>query len=325
MLKVKNQMKNILITGGAGFIGSRLAKKLIEESDSEIIIIDNFNQYYDPKLKEARINNLLPQGKFKLYKADITDLKELRKIFQENNIDAVIHEAAQAGVRYSLEAPFVYEKTNVAGTLNILECCKEFKVKKLVFASSSSVYGDCREAPFKESCRTDSPVSLYAATKKSVEMICHSYHSLYKIPMAGLRYFTVYGPWGRPDMALFKFTEKILKGEAIEVYGEGQMQRDFTYIDDIVAGTIAALEKDLNFEIFNLGRGNPSGLMDFIEILEKNLGVEAKKEFLPMQKGDVSLTYADISKAKEMLNWQPKVSLEEGVANFVDWYKKYYE
>lgn len=317
-------MKKILVTGGAGFIGSHLTKRLIEEG-FEVVILDNFNEYYDSKLKRARIANLLSGKKFKLYEKDIADLEDLKKVFQENNIDVVVHEAAQAGVRYSLEDPFIYEKSNVKGTLNVLECCKEFKIKKLVFASSSSVYGDRNQTPFKETDMTDFPVSLYAATKKAVEMICYSYHSLYKIPMVGLRYFTVYGPWGRPDMALFKFTEKILKNEPIDIYGEGKMKRDFTYINDTVDGTILALKKDFDFEIFNLGRGNPSDLMDFINILEDYLGKKAEKNFLPMQKGDVPLTYADISKAREKLGWQPKASLKEGIGEFVNWYKGYYK
>ncbi len=313
----------ILITGGAGFIGSHNAKNLIEKGHS-VVIVDNFNKYYNPQLKRDRIKALLSGKDFKLHEVDIADFEGLRKVFQENNIDIVIHQAAQAGVRYSLENPFVYEASNVKGTLNVLECCKEFKTKKLVFASSSSVYGNRSKTPFKESDCTDYPVSLYAATKKSTEALCCSYHSLYGIPMVGLRYFTVFGPFGRPDMALFNFTKNILEGKPIDVYGQGNMRRDFTYIDDIVDGIVSVVEKDFSFEIFNLGHGKPSGLMDFVEILENCLGKEAKKNFLPMQKGDVPVTYADISKAKEMLGFNPKISLEEGVERFVKWYKKYY-
>jgi UDP-glucuronate 4-epimerase len=317
-------MQTVLVTGGAGFIGSYTVKRLIGEGH-KVIIVDNFNKYYDPDLKRARINKLLFGLRFKLYEKDIADFESLKEIFKENRIDVVIHQAAQAGVRYSLENPFVYEKSNIKGTLSILECCKEFKIKKIIFASSSSVYGEKSKIPFTEEDLTDNPVSLYAATKKSTEVICHSYHSLYKIPMIGLRYFTVYGPWGRPDMALFKFTERILKNKPIDVYGRGEMKRDFTYIDDIIEGTIRAFKKDFDFEIFNLGYGSPSGLMEFIEIIESCLGKKTKKNFLPMQKGDVPVTYAGISKAKEKLGWQPVVSLKEGVEKFVRWYEEYYK
>lgn len=317
-------MSKILVTGGAGFIGSYTVKKLVEKGHS-VVVIDNFNEYYDPKLKRDRIKILLSDLEFKLYETDISEFKDLKEIFKENDIDIVIHQAAQAGVRYSLEDPFAYENANVKGTLNILECCKEFNIKKLIFASSSSVYGNRTDVPFKETDNTDFPVSLYAATKKSTEAICYSYHSLYKIPMVGLRYFTVYGPWGRPDMALFGFTKNILEDESIDIYGEGNMRRDFTYIDDIIDGIISVMEKDFDFEIFNLGYGNPSGLMDFVETIEDYLGKKAEKNFLPMQKGDVPMTYADISKAKELFNFSPKTSLKEGVKKFIKWYKEYYE
>ncbi len=317
-------MSKILVTGGAGFIGSYTVKKLVEKGHS-VVVIDNFNEYYDPKLKRDRIKILLSDLEFKLYETDISEFKDLKEIFKENDIDIVIHQAAQAGVRYSLENPFAYENANVKGTLNILECCKEFNIKKLIFASSSSVYGNRTDVPFKETDNTDFPVSLYAATKKSTEAICYSYHSLYKIPMVGLRYFTVYGPWGRPDMALFGFTKNILEDESIDIYGEGNMRRDFTYIDDIIDGIISVMEKDFDFEIFNLGYGNPSGLMDFVETIEDYLGKKAEKNFLPMQKGDVPMTYADISKAKELFNFSPKTSLKEGVKKFIKWYKEYYE
>ncbi len=316
--------KTILVTGGAGFIGSHNAKRLIEKGH-KVLIVDNFNKYYDPELKRGRTKTLLSDMDFKLYEEDIADFEGLKKVFKENKIDIVIHQAAQAGVRYSLENPFAYERANLKGTLNVLECCKEYEIEKMIFASSSSVYGKRSKVPFSEEDRTDSPVSLYAATKKATEAVCYSYHSLYKIPIAGLRYFTCYGPWGRPDMALFSFTKDILENRPIDVYGEGKMKRDFTYIDDIIDGIMLVLEKELDFELFNLGHGSPSALMEFIETLEKCLNKKAEKDFLPMQKGDVPMTYADISKAERMLGFKPKVSLEEGVEKFVNWYKEWYK
>ncbi len=315
--------QTILITGGAGFIGSHCALALEKEAYN-IIIVDNFNDYYDPRLKKDRINILLKNTQFKLYKLSIDNYKKLRKVFENNKVDIILHQAAQAGVRYSIENPFVYQKSNIEGTLNILECAKEFKIKKLVYASSSSVYGNRVKTPFKESDNTDYPISLYAATKKATEALCYSYHSLYNIPMVGLRYFTVYGPWGRPDMALFGFTDKILKNKKIDIYGQGKMKRDFTYIDDIVGGIISAIKTKLDYEIFNLGFGNPSKLMDFVETIEKNLNKKANKNFMPMQKGDVPITYADTTKAQKLLNFKPKTSMKEGVESFVGWYREYY-
>jgi UDP-glucuronate 4-epimerase len=313
----------VLVTGGAGFIGSHVSKSLLEKEHS-VVIVDNFNNYYDPALKKRRVKDLLEHLNFKLYKTDISNYKALENIFKKEKIDTVCHLAAQAGVRHSLEAPFVYEKSNVLGTLNLLELSKELKVKKFVFASSSSVYGESKNKKFSETDNTDNPLSLYAATKKATEALCYSYHSLYNIPMVGLRFFTVYGPYGRPDMALFKFTENILKGKRIEVYGEGKMERDFTHIDDIVNGIIKAIEKKLSFEIFNLGYGNPLPLLRFVELVEEHTGKKAKKKLLPMQKGDVRKTSADIAKAQKLLNWTPQVSPKEGVKNFVEWYRDYY-
>ncbi len=313
--------ETVLVTGGAGFIGSHVSKSLIEKGYS-VVVVDNFNEYYDPELKKKRVESLLKGADFTLYRVDISDYESLKEVFKKEDVDAVCHLAAQAGVRYSLEHPFVYESSNVLGTLNLLELSKDFDIKKFVFASSSSVYGDSKKEKFSEGDVTDSPVSLYAATKKATELLCYSYHSLYKIPMAGLRYFTVYGPYGRPDMALFKFTENILKEDPIEVYGEGNMERDFTYIDDIAKGTVKAIEKDLSFEIFNLGFGSPVSLLGFIELIEEHLGKKAEKKFLPMQKGDVRKTSADTSKANEVLDWEPKISAEEGVKKFVDWYRE---
>ena len=315
-------MKKVLITGGAGFIGSHLAKSLLEKGYS-VVIVDNFNEYYDSQLKRDRISKILNGLDFKLYELDICNLKELKSVFEKEKIDIICHLAAQAGVRYSIDNPFVYEKSNVLGTLNILELSKDYGVEKIVFASSSSVYGNSNKEYFSEEDDTSSPVSLYAATKKATEVICHSYHTLYDIPMIGLRYFTVYGPYGRPDMALFKFTDAIIKGEPIDVFGDGKMERSFTYIDDIVSGTIKAMESDFSWEIFNLGSKSVS-LLSLIEEIEKNAKKKAEKVFMPIQKGDVLRTSADISKAKNLLDWEPKTSIDVGVSNFVNWYRQYY-
>ena len=315
-------MKKVLITGGAGFIGSHLAKSLLEKGYS-VVIVDNFNEYYDSQLKRDRISKILNGLDFKLYELDICNLKELKSVFEKEKIDIICHLAAQAGVRYSIDNPFVYEKSNVLGTLNILELSKDYGVEKIVFASSSSVYGNSNKEYFSEEDDTSSPVSLYAATKKATEVICHSYHTLYDIPMIGLRYFTVYGPYGRPDMALFKFTDAIIKGEPIDVFGDGKMERSFTYIDDIVSGTIKAMESDFFWEIFNLG-SKPVSLLSLIEEIEKNAKKKAEKVFMPIQKGDVLRTSADISKAKNLLDWEPKTSIDVGVSNFVNWYRQYY-
>jgi len=313
--------QTILLTGGAGFIGSHLAKRLLDLGN-EVVIVDDFNSYYDPKLKEARIAEILGGYKFKIYKNDISDLDSLKKIFSENSIDVICHLAAQAGVRYSLENPFLYEKSNILGTLNLLELAKDFKVQNFIYASSSSVYGGNKKIPFSEEDKTPSPVSLYAATKIGMEAIACVYHNLYKINCTGLRYFTVYGSWGRPDMAYFKFSRLISLGYPIDVYNSGVMRRDFTYIDDIVEGTILAIEKKYPNEIFNLGNNHPEDLVYFIELLEKNLGKKAEKKMLPMRPGDVLETYADISKAKKLLGWEPKTSLEEGIKKFIAWYKE---
>ena len=318
-------MKKILVTGSAGFIGFHTTLRLLKDG-WQVIGIDNLNQYYDPRLKKAR-NKILRRNKnYKFYKIDIADYQRLEKVFRKENFTKICHLAAQAGVRYSLENPFAYTHSNIDGFLNILELARKYIVKEIVYASSSSVYGDNTKTPFAETDQVDSPISLYAATKKSNELMARVYHKLYGLKFIGLRFFTVYGPWGRPDMALFKFTKNILADEPVSVYNKGKMARDFTYIDDITNGIIAAITKvnSVNFEILNLGNNQPERLTDFIKILEKQLGKKAQKKLLPMQAGDVLKTYADIRQAKKLLGYQPKYKLAEGIKNFVEWYKSYY-
>lgn len=312
----------ILVTGGAGFIGFHVAKALIERGD-EVVIVDNLSDYYDVELKKSRLQQLSEKVKF--YQIDISNYDALRIVFSENKFDKICNLAAQAGVRYSLENPFAYEKTNNKGLLNILELMKEFRVKDLVFASSSSVYGGNTKVPFSESDPVDMPVSLYASTKKFNELMAHTYHHLYGFNCFGLRFFTVYGPRGRPDMALFKFTKNILEGKPIDVYNHGDHERDFTYITDIVDGVLRSIDRVQGYDIFNLGNNCCVNLKYFISLIEKELGQEAEKNMLPMQKGDVHKTYADISKAKEILGWEPKVKIEEGIKSFITWYKNEYK
>jgi len=334
-------MKKVLVTGSAGFIGMRMALKL-EEKNYQVVGIDNLNTYYSVQLKLNRLKN---QGfdisgiqyKKEIFNAsgssfiqiDITDFPSIDQLFQKEQFDYIIHLAAQAGVRYSIENPHAYVDSNVRGFLNILEACAKHKVKHLIYASSSSVYGTNTKIPFNEEDKTDSQVSLYAATKKANESMAHSYSSIYGLKTTGLRFFTVYGPWGRPDMALFKFTKKMLNNEAIDIYNNGQLSRDFTYIDDVVGGVFQVLthyEKNnqpLN-QLFNIGNGQPVSLLDFITCLEKELNIKAKTNMMGMQPGDVPITFADTNKIKSQTNYLVKTKIETGVRRFVNWYKDYY-
>ena len=314
----------ILVTGSAGFVGANVSKALLERGD-EVVGIDNFNDYYDISLKEYRNKELEGYENFKLYRVDIENLDELKKVFKENKIDRVCHLAAQAGVRYSIENPYMYGTTNVAGFINVIHLSKEANIKHFIYASSSSVYGDNEKIPYSETDSVENPISLYAATKRANELIAYTYHHLYNMNTIGLRFFTVYGPAGRPDMAYFKFANKMLRGEEIDVYNCGkELKRDFTYVDDIVDGVLRAIDCDYEYEIFNLGKGSPDELGVFISLLEKHMGIKAKKKLLPMQKGDVMITYADTSKTEKMLGYKPSITLDEGLKRFVEWYKGYY-
>ena len=320
---------HILITGVAGFIGADLASKLLDEGHT-IVGLDNFNDYYDVQLKRDRIRGIRrhPQAScFEIREIDIVDRTEIQQLFETENFDRVIHLAAQAGVRYSIENPSSYIDSNLVGFGNILEGCRHAKVEHLVYASSSSVYGANKNFPFNENDRVDNPVSLYAATKKANELMAHSYASLYGFQCTGLRFFTVYGPWGRPDMALFRFASRMLKGQAIPVYNNGDMIRDFTYIDDITNGVMLVAQADANkssCSVLNIGRGEPVKLMDFIKALSKHLGVEANLNMMEMQDGDVPRTMADTTRLKKDYGYSPSISIDEGVARFAKWYKEYY-
>lgn len=316
-------MSKILVTGGAGFIGSHLAKKLLDRGD-EVVIIDNFNDYYDPKLKHDRVKNILREYKFKLYKGDIRDQKLLEKIFKNEKIDKIVHLAAMAGVRHSLKDPISYADINIMGTLNLLQLSVKYKIKNFVYASSSSVYGNNKKLPFSEADSVDHPISIYAATKKADELVAHVYSHIYKLPTTGLRFFTVYGPWGRPDMALFLFTDAIIKGKTIQVNNYGKMTRNFTYVDDIVNGTIKVLDKNLPYGVMNIGGDKEDTLLRFIDVIEKNVGKKSKRKLVPLPAGDVVATVADIRKLRK-LGWRPTTRIEVGIKNFVAWYKEYYK
>ena len=330
-MKELDPSKTYLITGGAGFIGFHLSKSLLEKG-ARVIGFDNMNDYYDVSLKEDRLAKLYYYDKYTFVKGDLADNADVFRVFQEYRPDIVVNLGAQAGVRYSIDNPSAYMESNMMGFFHILEGCRYFPVEHLVYASSSSVYGGNEKVPFSTEDKVDEPVSLYAATKKSNELMAHAYSKLFAIPATGLRFFTVYGPFGRQDMAYFKFTKKILAGEPIQVYNRGDMMRDFTYIDDIVRGVENILcnppeknEKGAFYKLYNIGNNKPVKLMDYIETLERCLGMEAKKEYLPMQPGDVYQTYADVTELMRDYDFKPDTSIEEGLQKFVDWYRNYYK
>ncbi len=311
----------VMVTGGAGFIGSQLILALLAEGN-DVVCVDNLDPYYDPALKRARLARF--EDRVVFYETDIADAKAFEAIFQKHPFDAVCHLAGQAGVLYSLKNPFIYGESNVMGTLNVLEFSKRYKVPHVVYASTSSIYGE-NKPPFSESDRVDTPVSIYAATKRAGELLAYTYHHSFGLQTTALRFFTVYGPWGRPDMALFKFVKNILAGKPIDVYNNGDMRRDFTYVSDIVSGFMAALKKPMGFEIINLGHGETVRLMDFVATIERELGMKAKINFMPMQMGDVPVTHANPHKAKELLGWEAHISVDEGIKNFIQWYREYYK
>ncbi|MAZ46104.1 MAG: hypothetical protein CMM98_00805 [Rickettsiales bacterium] len=316
---------NFLISGSAGFIGFHLCEFLLKEKHT-VLGIDDLNNYYDVKLKKSRLNILKKYKNFFFFKKKIED-KKIINFFKKKKIDIVINLAAQAGVRHSLENPYVYINSNVLGQVNMLELAKELKVKKYIYASSSSVYGGNKSLPFSIKDRVDNPISLYAASKKSTELIAEYYSHLYKIKSIGLRFFTVYGPWGRPDMATFIFTKNIINGKPINIFNHGKMKRDFTYVDDIISGIYGSINfktKNLH-KIYNLGNSKPEFLLEFIKTIEKNLNKKAKKNFLPLQPGDVPATFADISESSKDLKFSPKVQINEGIPRFIEWFKNYYK
>ncbi|MDD6070683.1 MAG: SDR family NAD(P)-dependent oxidoreductase [Clostridiales bacterium] len=330
-MKVLDVSKRYLITGGAGFIGFFLSKSLLEKG-AEVIGLDNMNDYYEVTLKEDRLSILETYPKYHFVKGDLADKEAVFDVFKEFAPQIVVNLAAQAGVRYSIDNPDAYVQSNIVGFFNVLEACRNYPVEHLVFASSSSVYGGNKKVPFSTQDKVDKPVSLYAATKKSNELMAYSYSKLYQIPLTGLRFFTVYGPMGRPDMAYFKFAKKIMADEPIQIYNHGDMLRDFTYIDDIVKGIENILcnapvqdENGAAYKIYNIGNNKPEKLMDYIAVLERCLGREAKKEYLPMQPGDVYETYADVRELMEDYDFKPSTTIEEGLSKFAEWFLDYYQ
>jgi UDP-glucuronate 4-epimerase len=323
--------KKVLVTGGAGFIGFHLSKRLLELG-ADVLGFDNLNSYYDVRLKQSRLDILNQFSHYTFTKGDLADEEAVQRLFQKFQPDIVVNLGAQAGVRYSIDNPKAYMSSNIIGFFNILEACRQYPVEHLLFASSSSVYGNQQKTPFSTTDNVDHPISLYAATKKSNELMAYTYSHLYHIPATGLRFFTVYGPYGRPDMAYFKFTNLIMQGKPIKIYNQGDMYRDFTYIDDIVHGIKNMLcnppkenEYGDSYKIYNIGNNKPEKLMYFIETLEKAIGKQAKKEYLPMQPGDVYQTYADVSELVRDFDFKPNTSIEEGLKKFAEWYRKYYK
>ncbi len=332
---------NVLVTGSAGFIGFHTSKRLLEEGH-DVIGYDNVNDYYDPKLKESRLEILSDFDRFTFYRNDLEDESKVNQVIKKHHPQIVVHLAAQAGVRYSLVNPQAYIDSNIVGFFNILEGSREYEIDHLVYASSSSVYGLNEKMPFSTEDNVDHPISLYGATKKSNELMAHSYSHLYGLPTTGLRFFTVYGPWGRPDMALFLFTEAILRDKPIKVYNSGRMKRDFTHIDDVVDGLMRVINKPPGvstnwnalvpdpassrapYKVYNIGSNNPVKLMDFIEVLENHLGKKAQMDFLPMQPGDVPISHADADQLIEEFDFAPKTGIQQGIKSFVDWYKDFY-
>ena len=332
----------VLVTGAAGFIGMHVSQVLLARGDA-VVGLDNLNDYYDPQIKRDRLSRLTPSPSFRFVHLDIADRAGMQALFAGEKFDKVVHLAAQAGVRYSLTNPHAYIESNLVGFTNVLEGCRHSQVKHLAYASSSSVYGGNTLLPFSEHHNVDHPVSLYAATKKANELMAHTYSHLYGLPTTGLRFFTVYGPWGRPDMALFLFTKAILEGRPIDVFNHGEMVRDFTYVDDIVEGVVRVLDRNATpgdgydasapdparsnvpYRIFNIGNNSPVTLMQFIDAIEKAVGRPAEKRFLPLQDGDVPATYADVSELSEWTGFRPETPIAEGVGNFVAWYREYFK
>ncbi len=333
--------KQYLVTGAAGFIGFHLSRRLLERG-CKVIGLDNLNDYYDVNLKKARLKILAQYDLFQFVHADLQDNQALKRLFEAEAIDIVVNLAAQAGVRYSMENPHAYIQSNVVGFMNILEACRHYQIKHLVYASSSSVYGMNVNMPFSVHHNVDHPISLYAATKKSNELMAHTYSHLFRLPTTGLRFFTVYGPWGRPDMALFLFADAIINNKPIKVFNHGKMKRDFTYVDDIVEGIVRLLgnppranngwdkqkadpgTSSAPYKVYNIGNSKPVDLMEFIETLEEKMGKKAQKDFLPLQDGDVPMTYADVSDLIEDVGFKPATTIKEGIDHFVDWYRDYY-
>ncbi|MAW74580.1 MAG: protein CapI [Candidatus Marinimicrobia bacterium] len=320
---ISDNKKKLLVTGAAGFIGYHLSKSLLKDG-FDVYGLDNINDYYDVNLKHSRLNELKKFSNFNFYKLDISNYEDLSNVFKEINPNKVINLAAQAGVRYSIENPFAYMASNIVGFLNIIELCRHYSVEGLIYASSSSVYGGNKKIPFSVEDRVDDPISFYAASKRSNELIANTYSHLYGLHTTGLRFFTVYGPWGRPDMAMFIFADKISRGEKIEVYNNGNMKRDFTYIDDIINGIRASIDKNYKCEIFNLGNNKSEELMHIVSSIENSLGKKALIDFKPIQPGDVKKTNANIDKSKKLLGYAPNINVDFGIEKFISWYKDYH-